>query len=383
MNDATDLNSDEKIRYSRQSVISSFGVTNQTRLKKSSVAVVGLGGLGSPVAMYLAAMGIGNIGLVDDDVVDLSNLARQILFTTNDIGASKAVLASSQLKNLNPNIKTEVIEERIDANNVVNLLKPFDVIVDCADSLETTYLLNDTCLLLGKPFIFGSVFQFEGQVAAFKPNDGPCYRCLFPKSVDGDKNQIENCETAGVLGSVAGTIGTWQATETIKILLDFGSNTDETLSVYDAHSNRINKFKIEKNPDCVGCSPTARPQDLIGYSSDKNQESNVDIPQIMPKDLKQKIDDGDTITILDVREQSEWDISNLAEFGSVHIPKGDVVDRIGELNPDVETVVHCRSGGRSNEIAKALYAAGFSNVSNLDGGLTRWADELDPSMQVG
>ena len=380
MNKFTELTVEENLRYKHHLSLPDLGQKGQLRLKNSSVLIVGLGGLGSPVATYLAAGGIGTIGLVDSDSVDISNLQRQILYDTNDVGKSKCEVAAKKLAQTNPEAIIKSFNQTLNKTNVKEIFDSFDVVVDCTDNLASKYLINQAAIEFNIPMVYGSVYQFEGQVSVFNYQSEACYQCLFPNS---SNLSTPSCNDAGVLGVVPGIVGGLQANEVFKIVGQFGSPLSNQLLTFNSLDNSFKTFSFEKDKDCSTCSAVANSDELLDYRSQINsQETPMDVPQITPTDLKTKLDNAESVFILDVRESSEWEVSNLSSLGAVHIPKGEVAERIAELNKDAETVVHCRSGGRSSNIVEFLAGEGFTNVCNLDGGLTRWSEDVDTTMDV-
>jgi molybdopterin/thiamine biosynthesis adenylyltransferase/rhodanese-related sulfurtransferase/molybdopterin converting factor small subunit len=391
-----ELTNDEVKRYSRHLIMPEVGVGGQRKLKASSVLCIGAGGLGSPVAMYLAAAGVGTLGLVDFDVVDFSNLQRQILHGTPDVGRTKLASAKDRLSALNPEITIETYETALSSQNALKLFEPYDVIVDGTDNFPTRYLVNDACVLLGKPNAYGSIFRFEGQASVFATKDGPCYRCLYPEPPP--PGLVPSCAEGGVLGVLPGMIGMIQATEAIKLILGIGEPLIGRFLIYDALRMRFRELKLRKDPDCPVCGthPTvtalidyeqfcgilpAAPDPaapLTGVASATNATSMTNAPtEITAVELKQRLDRGDDLKIVDVREPNEYQINRIP--GSVLIPLGDVPKRYNELDPDDLIVVHCKMGGRSAKAADFLRSVGFKNVLNLKGGVLDWVDKVDPS----
>ena len=389
-----DLSHEEVQRYSRHLIMPEVGVEGQKKLKAASVLLIGAGGLGSPLAMYLAAAGIGRIGLVDYDVVDYTNLQRQIIHGTKDVGRPKLASAKDRIQDINPHIQVDTYEIALTSDNALELFEPYDIIIDGTDNFPTRYLTNDACVLLGKPNVYGSIFRFEGQASVFYAKEGPCYRCLFPEPPP--PGLVPSCAEGGVLGILPGTVGAIQATEAVKLILGTGTSLIGRLMLYDALNMEFNEVKLRKNPNCPVCSENATQTELIDYEQFcgmpahdhslyvNGNENNDDAPvhQISPEALNTRLSNGDDLFILDVREPHEWEISNLEPQGAVLIPKGKVLDRIAELDPAREIVVQCRSGARSADIIKELRKNGFQNskLLNLDGGINRWAKEVDTSL---
>lgn len=389
----TELSKEEVLRYSRHLIMPEVGAEGQKKLKASSILLIGAGGLGSPLAMYLAAAGVGRIGLVDYDVVDFTNLQRQIIHGTKDVGRPKLASAKERMLDINPHIQVDTYEEPLTSFNALDLFKPYDIIIDGTDNFPTRYLTNDACVLLGKPNVYGSIFRFEGQASVFYAQEGPCYRCLFPEPPP--PGLVPSCAEGGVLGILPGTVGAIQATEAIKLLLGVGKPLIGRLLLYDALTMEIQQVKLRKNPNCPICGDNPTVTELIDYEqfcgmpahdhsqyTSTNGEAPVTIPQMSPQELKSRLDAGDDLFILDVREYHEWEISNLENLGAVLIPKGEVEERIDELDSTKEIVVQCRSGGRSAEIVELLQQNGFKTLWNLDGGINRWAKEVDTNLPV-
>lgn len=391
----TILSHDEVQRYSRHLILPDVGMVGQEKLKQASALIVGAGGLGSPVAMYLAAAGIGRLGIVDYDVVDVTNLQRQIIHGTKDIGRPKLESAKERILDINPHVQVDLYEVPFTSANALEIARPYDIIIDGTDNFPTRYLVNDVCVLLGKPNAYGSIFRFEGQVSVFAHEDGPCYRCLYPEPPP--PGLVPSCAEGGVLGVLPGTVGTLQATEAIKVLLGIGEPLVGRLLIFDALAMDFTTLKVRKNPNCPVCGDHPTITEPIDYEQfcgmpahDRSEfvsiqplETNVnEVRQLTPLALKARLDAGEKLVILDVREPHEWNISNLADLGAFLIPKGEVVARVGELDPSVEMVVQCRTGGRSADIIRQLIPLGFHKLSNLDGGINQWAREVDPSLPI-
>lgn len=385
------LSHEEVKRYSRHLIMPEVGIAGQEKIKAASVLLIGAGGLGSPLAMYLAAAGVGRIGLVDYDVVDFTNLQRQIIHGTKDVGRLKLESAKDRINDINPYVQVDTYEVPLTSANALELFAPYDIIIDGTDNFPTRYLTNDACVLLGKPNVYGSIFRFEGQASVFYAKEGPCYRCLFP--APPPPGLVPSCAEGGVLGILPGTIGAIQATEAIKLILGIGSSLIGRLLLYDALNMSFDEVRLRKNPNCPICSANPTQTTLIDYEqfcgmpahdrsefSQQNGDKPVTVPQITPRELKQRLDAGEKIFILDVRETHEWEISNLSSLGAVLIPKGEVLARMGELDTAVEMVVQCRSGARSADVIRQLQQHGFKKLLNLEGGINRWADEVDPSL---
>ena len=379
-----ELTTDDLARYSRHLILPEVGMEGQQKLKAARVLCVGTGGLGSPLALYLTAAGIGTLGLVDFDVVDASNLQRQIIHSTKDIGRSKLDSAEEKLKALNPAINIVKHNTMLSSANALEILKDYDIVADGTDNFPTRYLVNDACVLLGKPNAYGSIFRFEGQASVFATAQGPCYRCLYPEPPP--PGLVPSCAEGGVLGILPGLVGVIQATEVIKLILGKGEPLIGRLLLVDALNMRFRELKLRKNPECPVCGqdPTVTKliddQQFCGIVPETPQEANVKngIPQLTVKELKRRIDAGEDVQLIDVREPYEYQI---AHIGGKLIPQNDVPNRLAEIDRDREVVVHCRSGARSQRIAEFLQQAGYSNVVNLAGGILAWSDEIDPSVQ--
>src|SRR5580692_12809836 len=379
-----ELTTDDLSRYSRHLILPEVGMEGQRRIKAARVLCVGTGGLGSPLAFYLAAAGIGTLGLVDFDVVDASNLQRQIIHSTKDIGRKKLDSAEEKLTALNPAINLVKHETMLSSANALAILKDYDVIADGTDNFPTRYLVNDACVLLGKPNVYGSIFRFEGQASVFATEAGPCYRCLYPEPPP--PGLVPSCAEGGVLGILPGLVGVIQATEVIKLILGKGDSLVGRLLLVDALNMRFRELKLRKNPECPVCGQNPTVTQLIDYQQfcgivpETPQESSVKngIPQMTVKELKRRIDAGEDVQLIDVREPYEYQI---AQIGGKLIPQNDVANRLAEIDRDREVVVHCRSGARSQRIAEFLKQAGYPNVVNVAGGILAWSDEIDPKVQ--
>jgi molybdopterin/thiamine biosynthesis adenylyltransferase/rhodanese-related sulfurtransferase len=363
----------ERRRYSRHLLLPEIGEEGQRRLKAARVLCVGAGGLGSPAALYLAAAGIGTLGLVDFDVVDFSNLQRQIIHGTEDVGRSKLQSAQARIAALNPEVRVEMFAARFSAGNAQALVEAYDVILDGTDNFPARYLVNDACVLYGKPNAWGSIFRFEGQAAVFAAPGGPCYRCLHPEPPpDG---LVPNCAEAGVLGVLPGIIGTIQATEALKLILGIGEPLIGRFLIYDALKMRFRDLKLRKDPDCPICGSQPTITSLQEYAAYCAPAAATDMTVT---DLKARIDAGSAPVILDVREPSEAAICSLP--GAVLIPLGELPRRLAELDPAAELVVHCKSGARSARAVEMLREKGFTRASNLAGGILNWIKDIDPGM---
>jgi sulfur-carrier protein adenylyltransferase/sulfurtransferase len=377
-----DLTNEEIKRYSRHLIMPEVGIDGQRKLKAGSVLCIGAGGLGSPVAMYLAAAGIGRLGLVDFDTVDFSNLQRQILHGTPDVGRPKLESARDRLSALNPNVHIETYETALTSQNALKLFEPYDVIVDGTDNFPTRYLVNDACVLTGKPNAYGSIFRFEGQASVFAAKNGPCYRCLYPEPPP--PGLVPSCAEGGVLGVLPGMIGVIQATEAVKLILGIGEPLIGRFLIYDALRMRFRELKLRKDPDCPVCGTHPTVKELIDYEQFCGVTPAAPEPvavnsatEITSVELKQRLDRGERPRIIDVREPNEYQINRIP--GSELIPLGDVPKRYGELDPNEELVVHCKTGGRSAKAADFLRSVGFKRVLNLKGGVLDWVDKVDPS----
>jgi adenylyltransferase/sulfurtransferase len=382
-----ELSTDDLSRYSRHLILPEVGMEGQRRLKASRVLCVGTGGLGSPLAFYLTAAGIGTLGLVDFDVVDSSNLQRQIIHSTKDIGRKKLDSAEEKLTALNPSVHIVKHETMLSSANAFDILKDYDIVADGTDNFPTRYLVNDACVLLGKPNVYGSIFRFEGQASVFATEQGPCYRCLYPEPPPG---LVPSCAEGGVLGILPGLVGVIQATEAIKLILGKGESLIGRLLLVDALNMRFRELKLRKNPECPVCGLHPTVTQLIDYQqfcgilpepTPETSEGMIvknGIPQLTVKELKRRIDSGEDVYILDVREPYEYQI---AQIGGKLIPQNDVPKRLAEIDRNREIIVQCRSGARSQRIAEFLKQAGYPKVVNLAGGILAWSDEIDPSVQ--
>ncbi len=379
------LTNDEIKRYSRHLIMPEVGMDGQRRLKAGKVLCIGAGGLGSPAAMYLAAAGVGTIGLVDFDVVDFSNLQRQIIHGTPDVGRTKLDSARDRLHALNPHVDIQTYETALSSANALRLFEPYDVILDGTDNFPTRYLTNDACVLLGKPNAYGSIFRFEGQASVFATKGGPCYRCLYPEPPP--PGLVPSCAEGGVLGVLPGVIGVIQATEAIKLVTGIGEPLIGRFLIYDALKMRFRELRLQKDPDCPVCGTHPTVTKLIDYDQfcgiqPATVESTTvntpgDAQEITSLELKQRVDKGDKLTLVDVREPNEYQINRIP--GTVLIPLGDIPRRYTELDPNDEIVVHCKMGGRSAKAADFLRSVGFKRVLNLKGGILDWIEKVDPS----
>ena len=374
-----DLTSEELRRYGRHLVLNEVGVDGQKKLKAAKVLLVGAGGLGSPAALYLAAAGVGTLGLVDFDAVDITNLQRQIIHGTSDVGRPKLDSATDRIADINPHVHIERYDTALTSANALEIARDYDVIVDGTDNFPTRYLVNDTCVLLGKPNAFGSVLRFEGQASVFATESGPCYRCLFREPPPA--GLVPSCAEAGVLGVLPGLIGTIQATEAVKLILDVGQPLIGRLLLVDALSMQFRTIQVRRDPECPACG-TREIRELIDYEgfcgAGTAEASEPEIREISPKDLDAKIRRGDDIQLIDVREEWEWRIANIP--GARLIPLNSLETRASDLDPGRETILYCKVGARSKHAAEYLADRGFSRLGNLSGGILRWSEEVDPAV---
>jgi sulfur-carrier protein adenylyltransferase/sulfurtransferase len=373
----TQLSQEELLRYSRQINLSQVGEEGQRRLKQARVLCIGAGGLGSPSALYLAAAGVGTIGIVDQDTVDMSNLHRQLLHGTNDVGREKTDSARARLLTINPTLAIETYTTRLSASNASELIRDYDIVVDGSDNLPTRYLSSDVCVWEKKPNIYGSVHQFEGQASLFAPDlGGPCYRCLFPEPPPPEA--IPSCAEAGVLGVVPGLIGLIQALEAIKLIIDTGDTLLGRLLHVDALALRFREFKIRRDPNCPVCGDTPTIREPIDYEQFCSRGNGSKVSGISARQLHQMLSDGNKVALLDVREPFEFEI---ARISNAHlIPLGTIPERVAEIPRTEPTVVMCKSGVRSARVIEFLRGQGFENLLNLEGGLDAWRREVDPTM---
>ena len=374
------LTNEEILRYSRHLIIPEVAMEGQLKLKAAKVLCIGAGGLGSPLALYLAAAGVGTLGLVDFDVVDFTNLQRQVLHGTSDVGRKKLDSAEETLREVNPFVQVRKFETRLSSENALQLFRDFDIIADGTDNFPTRYLVNDACVLTGKPNVYASIFRFEGQASVFAAKEGPCYRCLYPEPPP--PGLVPSCAEGGVLGILPGLLGVIQATETVKLILGKGDALIGRLLLVDALGMRFRELKLRKNPDCPACGQHPTVTKLIDYQEFcgiRGEEAPVTagVPEITPLELKRRLDAGEDLFILDVREPHEYQICHL--HGHL-IPLGDLPQRVHELDSSREIVAHCRSGVRSAKAVDFLRQAGFRKVKNLKGGILAWSDQVDPSV---
>ncbi len=383
------LSHEEVQRYSRHLIMPEVGMTGQKKLKAASILLIGAGGLGSPLAMYLAAAGIGRIGLVDYDVVDYTNLQRQVVHGTKDVGRPKLASAKERILDINPHVLVDTYEIPLTSDNALEIFAPYDVIIDGTDNFPTRYLTNDACVLLGKPNVYGSIYRFDGQTSVFYAKEGPCYRCLFPEPPP--PGLVPSCAEGGVLGILPGVIGAIQATEAIKLILGVGDSLIGRLMLYDALTMTVEEVYLQKNPNCPVCSENPTLTKLIDYEQfcgvpahDRSlyhaAAEGEAVPAITPMELQARLQRGERLRLVDVREPHEWDISNLGNLGATLMPKNSVLERMGELETATETVVYCRSGVRSADAIRTLKKHGFKKLLNLEGGINRWAAEVDRTL---
>ena len=377
------LSKDEILRYSRHLIVPEVGMEGQLKLKAAKVLLVGTGGLGAPLGLYLAATGIGRIGLVDFDVVDFTNLQRQVIHFTKDVGRPKIESAAEKMQAINPNVEIVKHEVALSSENAMEILKDYDLVVDGTDNFPTRYLVNDACVLLGKPNVYGSIFRFEGQATVFAYQGGPCYRCLYPEPPP--PGLVPSCAEGGVLGILPGTIGLIQATEAVKLILGIGEPLVGRLLLYDALGMHFRELKLRKNPECPICGDHPTITGLIDYhqfcgvpQQPVKQESKLTDDEIEVTEVKEKLDRGDAFVLIDVREPHEYQICNIP--AAKLIPLGEVGKRLGELDPEADIVIHCKSGMRSARACGILKAAGFKHVRNMKGGILAWSDRVDRSV---
>jgi sulfur-carrier protein adenylyltransferase/sulfurtransferase len=382
--DSTELSKDEIARYSRHLIMPEVGMDGQRKLKAASILLIGAGGLGSPLGLYLAAAGVGRLGLVDFDVVDFSNLQRQVLHGTKDVGRLKLDSARDRLNDINPHVHIETYETALRSDNALGIIKDYDIVIDGTDNFQTRYLANDASVLLGKPNVYGSIFRFDGQASVFYPKaGGPCYRCLYPEPPP--PGLVPSCAEGGVLGILPGIVGLIQATEAIKLIIGEGTPLIGRLLLFDALKMSFRELKLRRNPECPLCGDNPTIKELIDYDQfcgvvPHVEEAAVDDWEITVRELKERLDRGDQLTIIDVREPHEWQIANLEQFGSRLIPLGQVGARLSEISPDEEIILQCKMGGRSAKAYEILKNAGYPRLRNLKGGIAAWADEIDRGM---
>ncbi|HEX9725638.1 MAG TPA: molybdopterin-synthase adenylyltransferase MoeB [Vicinamibacteria bacterium] len=374
---------DEVQRYSRHLIMPEVGMEGQAKLKQAQVLLIGAGGLGAPLGLYLAAAGVGRIGLVDFDVVDASNLQRQVTYSTADVGRPKLEVAKERLTGINPHIQIDTFEERLSSENALDTFRSFDIVADGTDNFPTRYLVNDACVLLGKPNVYGSIFRFEGQASVFYAKEGPCYRCLYPEPPP--PGLVPSCAEGGVLGVLPGIVGTLQALEVIKLILGKGNPLIGRLLLFDALKMKFRELKLRKDPECALCGERATIKELIDYEQfcgipahEPVAETRSGVPTITVEELKALMDENQDVYILDVREPQEWDIAHLDQ--AKLIPLGELPQAVNQLSSADDIVVHCRSGVRSARAVQFLMEMGFRKVRNLEGGILAWSERIDPSL---
>jgi adenylyltransferase/sulfurtransferase len=376
------LTNEEILRYSRHLIMPEVAMEGQLKLKSARVLLIGAGGLGAPLGMYLAAAGVGRIGLVDFDVVDFTNLQRQVIHGTSDVGRKKLDSAADTMQGINPNVRIDRHEVALTSDNALEILKDYDIVVDGTDNFPTRYLVNDACVLLGKPNVYGSIFRFEGQATVFAYKDGPCYRCLYPEPPP--PGLVPSCAEGGVLGILPGLIGLVQATETVKLILGSGEPLVGRLLLYDALAMRFRELKLRRNPECPVCGDHPTISKLIDYHQfcgvprEEAGQTNMSEWEIEAPEVKAKMDRGDRFVLVDVREPHEYRICRIPDARL--IPLGELPKRVSELDSADEIVVHCKSGVRSARAVDFLKKAGFRKVKNLKGGILAWSDKVDPTV---
>ncbi|HEX6965529.1 MAG TPA: molybdopterin-synthase adenylyltransferase MoeB [Gemmatimonadaceae bacterium] len=374
-----ELSNEEVLRYSRHLILPEVGLEGQRRLKAARVLLVGAGGLGSPLALYLAAAGVGHMGLVDFDVVDVTNLQRQVLHGTKDVGRLKLDSARDRVADINPHVTLETYETQLTSQNALEIVRDYDLVIDGTDNFPTRYLVNDACVLTGKPNVYGSIFRFEGQASVFATDDGPCYRCLFREPPP--PGLVPSCAEGGVLGVLPGLVGTIQATEAIKLILGVGQPLIGRLLLIDTLRMQFRTLKLQRDPTCPACG-TRELKELIDYEefcgvrkAAAEARAAQAIPEVTPRELAERLARGDDVDVLDVREPHEWEIARIP--GARLVPLGTLAEVLPTLDPTREIVVHCKGGSRSAKAVRQMQAAGFQRVWNLAGGILRWSDEVD------
>ena len=383
-----DFSRGELLRYSRHIALPEVGLAGQRRLKAGSVLCVGAGGLGSPLTLYLAAAGVGRIGLVDFDTVDESNLQRQILHGTRDVGRSKLESARDRLADVNPHVEVVLHDARLSSQNALGILEGYDIVVDGTDNFPTRYLVNDACVLLGKPNVYGSVFRWEGQLSVFATEGGPCYRCLFREPPP--PGLVPNCAEGGVLGVLPGIIGSAQAMEAIKLLLDVGTTLAGRLLIFDALDMSWREVALRRNPECPVCGDRPTQTELIDYEifcgihaeAEQADGADVSVAELSPSEVAARLDSENPPFLVDVRQPWEWAVSSLAGHGARLIPMDELEERLGELPADRDVVVYCRTGQRSLRAARTIAASGRPAVASMRGGMVEWAREVEPGLPV-
>jgi len=371
------LSKDEVLRYSRHLIMPEVGMEGQLKLKNAKILLVGTGGLGAPLGLYLAAAGVGRIGLVDFDVVNFTNLQRQVIHGTKDVGRKKLDSAADRMADINPFVQIDKHEVALSSDNALEILEPYDIVIDGTDNFPTRYLVNDACVILKKPNVYGSIFRFEGQSTIFSYPGGPCYRCLYPEPPP--PGLVPSCAEGGVLGILPGTIGLIQATEAVKLILGIGEPLVGRLLLYDALAMRFRELRLRRNPDCPVCGDHPTITKLIDYQQFCGiPEAPAAVMEIAPLEVKAKIDRGEKFQLIDVREPQEWQIGHIE--GAKLIPLGELPKRVNELDSAVEIVAHCKSGVRSAKACDFLRQAGLKKVSNMTGGILAWSDKVDPTV---
>jgi len=375
------LSNEEIQRYSRHLIMPEVGMEGQLKLKQAKVLLVGAGGLGSPMALYLAAAGVGTIGLIDFDLVDLSNLQRQVVHGTKDVGRKKLDSAADTMLDINPHVRIVRHEVALTSENGLDIIRDYDIVADGTDNFPTRYLVNDACVLLGKPNVYGSIFRFEGQASIFAAGDGPCYRCLYPEPPP--PGLVPSCAEGGVLGILPGTVGLIQATEVVKLILGEGEPLIGRLLLYDALAMRFRELKLRKNPDCPACGPHRTITKLIDYQEFCGVPKAPPPPppaagEIEPQEVKARMDRGEPFILIDVREPHEYQICRIPQ--AQLIPLGTVASRLGEFDKNADIVLHCKSGVRSGKAQAIFKEAGFTHVLNMKGGILAWSDKVDPTV---
>ena len=379
-----EFSNDEIARYSRHLIMPEVTLEGQKRLKAASVLCIGTGGLGSPIALYLAAAGVGRMGLVDGDVVDFSNLQRQILHGTKDVGRKKLNSARDRIRDVNPNVQVDLYDTYFTSANAREIAEPYDLVIDGTDNFPTRYLSNDICVFLKKPNVYGSIFRFDGQITVFAPHlGGPCYRCMFPEPPP--PGMVPSCAEGGVLGVLPGVIGVIQAIEAVKMILGIGEPLIGKMIAFDALKMKFREFKLRRDPKCPVCGENPTITELIDYDqfcgipqAKAQEEEEAHVPHITVQELKTRLDRGDAIRLIDVREQYEWDICRIP--GAKLIPLGQLPARLSELDSADEIILQCKSGARSARALKLLQEAGFGKLANVEGGILAWAEQIDTSV---
>ncbi len=372
------LSQEEILRYGRHLIIPDVGLTGQRRLKDARVLMIGAGGLGSPIGLYLAAAGVGTLGIVEPDTVDASNLQRQILHGTRDVGRKKLDSARDRIHDVNPNVKVVGYDTRFDASNALDLIREYDLVVDGTDNFAARYLTNDACVLLGKPNVYGSIFRFEGQASVFCTKDGPCFRCLHRDPPP--PGAVPSCAEGGVLGVLPGLLGTIQATEAVKLITGIGQPLIGRLLLVDALQASFRTVKLRRDPDCPACGKRTI-KDLVEYTElcgITQHAADADVPTIEPGELEQRLRRGDAIDLIDVREPNEWEIGRID--GARLAPLDTILEALSTVDVEKDVIVYCKMGSRSARAVRQLKAAGFTRVWNLAGGIDRWSCEVDPTV---